>query len=863
MAEGKFIVSAQNKVKEGLDAAKKDLLGFQSAAEQVGKSTSALTDETKNLTKETGGLSSATSSLSGVFGGFVVTAGDVANAVKAIYQAAASTIEAFREQEKSVAQFSAAMSLSGKITKEQADGLRTYADEMEALTGVDGEAILSMEAFLASSGRNEAQIRKLINAAADYSAATGKDMRASVEELNKTFSGSEGRIGQLIPALKDLTDEQLKAGAGIDVVAAQYKGFAAKMSGIADVELKNFKLAYDDVLAKLGEEVWPAIQPAIENVTKFVREKLIPGIGNFFDVTVAIFENIPEVAKKTFQLVNDIIRLTFSWEGMSAILEALGENIINAFSSAFSVLPDMFLNIIGLMFNPITQLGLYIGDTLSKAFSGKLKEIKSPGEYLSSLFTMQVEAIGNIANDAIKIFTSRFNSTVSTAAKIGEIYKPEFVNYWADVMKIIQPTLTQLQATGTGATTGGSTRTGTVDNNAAAYAFDPKNFEVANVSATFRDDLSVALEPIIDAVTGGLAYRGQSSLVPEILGAGGASIFDQVWAQLLEELQAEFSTPAQRQAPEGYAPRDDFLDQIWPQILADLQGEFTTPQQRLAPNGMAPRDDFMDQVWGSILADLQAEFTTPARRQAPEGYAARDDFRQQLGLADDLRPGARAFANNGNGAVEQVAPTWLDKLGAVITPLVDKFGGMLKSVSAVAQILDPVTTILSAMFEVISPVLNELLTPIVGILNVIGSALGDMLVPILEALSPVIEALATAFVWLYNNVIVPVGNLIYSMMATVWNGIAAAINFLLGWLGVSLAYMDTQLEVLDKISLDDVKASGESTVSDSTSTTSASYASQSITVNIYQQGILIGDDGMATLARTVRDEIDYLAYKGR
>ena len=38
MAEGKFVISLQNKLAEGLDGAKRDLSSFESTTQQIGKS---------------------------------------------------------------------------------------------------------------------------------------------------------------------------------------------------------------------------------------------------------------------------------------------------------------------------------------------------------------------------------------------------------------------------------------------------------------------------------------------------------------------------------------------------------------------------------------------------------------------------------------------------------------------------------------------------------------------------------------------------------------------------------------------------------------------------------------------------------
>ena len=110
-------------------------------------------------------------------------------------------------------------------------------------------------------------------------------------------------------------------------------------------------------------------------------------------------------------------------------------------------------------------------------------------------------------------------------------------------------------------------------------------------------------------------------------------------------------------------------------------------------------------------------------------------------------------------------------------------GGMISSLSSVKAILSPFATILEGIMEVIGPVIDEVLAPLVGILKIIGNVIGSLLVPVIRLLTPIIEFIAQAFVWLYNKAIVPLANgfiwvinMIRIGFANVINGIIRAIN---------------------------------------------------------------------------------------
>lgn len=126
----------------------------------------------------------------------------------------------------------------------------------------------------------------------------------------------------------------------------------------------------------------------------------------------------------------------------------------------------------------------------------------------------------------------------------------------------------------------------------------------------------------------------------------------------------------------------------------------------------------------------------------------------------------------------------------------DSLGGIVKAVTSLAsvqQILNPLTTVVGAMMDVLGPVINDVLGPVVGMLKLLGETLGQILAPAIQLLTPIIEAVSKVFVFLYNSIIVPVGNAIIKAFNWVYNGIVSVLNWIikvvndaLGWLGVHL-----------------------------------------------------------------------------
>ena len=358
MAEGKFVISAQNKIAEGLNGAKNDLSNFGKETEKVSKS---------------------------IFDNFTVTFGDIANVISKVASTVGEFFSEYAEQEKAVRTFGAAVSQSAQLTEGASSRLKEYAGAMALKTGADDDAVLSMMSLLATSGRTEAQIRSIIAAAADMSTVTGKDLKTSVEDINKTFAGTSGRMGQFVLGLNDLTAEELAAGKGVDVIAAQYGGLADAMGTSASVALGNLSNTVDDVKAALGESLMPAVQPILEAFVAFLNDPLIPAIKGFAPIVKEVFANVQQFIKDIKPVIDPIFKWFSDWFTVTVgpNIKSLGDilkstlGVISGiltgdwkkvWDNAKKIVTDV-IDIIARAFKPIT-------DTIDKVIGGISKAIE-------------------------------------------------------------------------------------------------------------------------------------------------------------------------------------------------------------------------------------------------------------------------------------------------------------------------------------------------------------------------------------------------------------------------------------------------------------------------------------------------------
>jgi tape measure domain-containing protein len=216
--------------------------------------------------------------------------------------------------------------------------------------------------------------------------------------------------------------------------------------------------------------------------------------------------------------------------------------------------------------------------------------------------------------------------------------------------------------------------------------------------------------------------------------------------------------------------------------------------------------------------------------------------------------------------------------GSTISSFIGGLGGAITSLGSVQAILNPLTTIFAGMMEVLGPVIDTVLSPLVGILKILGQTIGKILTPVIQWLSPIIGYLGEVFIWLYNKILVPVGNGFITVfnaigigIATIVNGIISAINWALGWAGVNLNKVNVPgLDdgKLTAISTGDLTAAGSSYIGGGSgsgvSGSSTSVQSYNIEVHQVVQGNVIGDGGMAELGRFFVEAVEaYLGSGGR
>lgn len=205
-------------------------------------------NELKKKLSETSIASFATS-VTGLSKAFSLVTSGIKNAVSAISECS----DAYEKQANAETLLQTAVKNNPYLNEQSVLQLKEYASHLQSISTVGDEELLPFMAQLAAAGRTQTEIQDIMGAALDVSASGAMSLESAVKNLNKTFSGLSGELGESVPQIKQLTKEQLKNGDAVKILAEQYSGMAKSTAGSTG-GWKQFKNTLGDLQEMIGEK---------------------------------------------------------------------------------------------------------------------------------------------------------------------------------------------------------------------------------------------------------------------------------------------------------------------------------------------------------------------------------------------------------------------------------------------------------------------------------------------------------------------------------------------------------------------------------------------------------------------------------
>lgn len=247
-------------------------------------------------------------------------------------------IAASVRQEQAVSRTENSLRRIGQYSNQTSNELQAYASQIQAATRFGDEFILEQLAMAQGMGASVDQSKLAVSAATDLATALNMDLGSAVRNITKTLSGQKGELGELIPALRGLSAEQLKSGEGIKLISQLYQGFAKRDAQDFGAALDRNKNSLGDFLEGLGsfvtrselaKDIVNGLNVALDYYAKKLNQASKVEPPTVEQLNSEINENIKqiEVLKnklKTLPKYNDFQRKVMGYGGLedqSAIIE--------------------------------------------------------------------------------------------------------------------------------------------------------------------------------------------------------------------------------------------------------------------------------------------------------------------------------------------------------------------------------------------------------------------------------------------------------------------------------------------------------------------------------------------------------------
>lgn len=230
------------------------------------------------------GLANIGAAVSGVgvaFSGVTKAVNSVASGIKAVN-------DAYRVQIGAETQLQTASQNNPYLDGKSVKNLKAYASQLQSVSTFGDEELLPFIAQLASSGRTEQEIMDIMAASINVAASGTMSLESAVRNLNKTYGGLSGELGESIPQIKNLTTEQLKNGEAVKVIAGQYKGMA---ESVAQSTGSSQRLAntWGDFKEALGRNFAPAVDN-VNNSAQTLLTNVVDAMNKSVETKQAIIE---------------------------------------------------------------------------------------------------------------------------------------------------------------------------------------------------------------------------------------------------------------------------------------------------------------------------------------------------------------------------------------------------------------------------------------------------------------------------------------------------------------------------------------------------------------------------------------------
>ena len=353
------------------------------------------------------------------------------------------------EAEDSVNKLNTALKLSGDYSAKASQDFQNFASQIQATTKFTDDSVISNIALAKSYGLTNDKAKNLVKAATELATVQGIDLQSATQQLAKTYDGTAGKLNETIPALRNLTAAQLKAGAAADIINKQFGGAAESAGNTFSGALEKAKNSFGEILEKIGAVITQnpvlifLINSAAQAFNTFASyiEKNQQGIANFINNGIVLLVKAFAIVTESLSAVITLFRILnnalnsgvvfilkvvtglLSFESVGTVFAVFGKTIGKVLEGVLTLF-DVLLKLPGVG-SAIDELGgnsKGLLETINKLKDGTVKwtdELKSDSAangMQSILETFQT--ITEAQDNALSGIKNGLDSTTESAKKL-------------------------------------------------------------------------------------------------------------------------------------------------------------------------------------------------------------------------------------------------------------------------------------------------------------------------------------------------------------------------------------------------------------------------------------------------------------
>lgn len=858
MATAKVIIKGEDQLKGPLKQAGNELTQFGQIAQKVGKMIDTAS---------------------------VILA--IVAAVKELTQAVGACINEYKSQIEVDTKLNAVLKATNQQYKYSTKDIKDYASALQAQTRFADDAIESAAELLVATKKFDKEgLERTLDLSADLAEAMGTDITSAAQTLSKalqepgegltrlksigiTFTESEkNMITELRNAGKELEAQQVI----LDKVESAYGGVAKSIGSIDTSTLDKIKTVWSDIKENLGTAFQNALGPVFDWIYKTLRwlERLTSQVAERSNLNKYLSTGNVQALADNF--TEDFLNkeLTKRIEAKTTAYGTLSDNYyLNKYLEDFQMSLDEFLrlstdqrtNLILKLSNNDTTLANMVNQQ-AVAYDEANDELQTivkamEVQHQDILKSEQLAAIeaANAAADAVVEVT---NDILGKYGNLSETYQAQLLE---DKISAVQKQLEEESLDDFVRTCLEEILENLISQRKveeAAYERGSANFQGFKVNFD-PFGLNNAFSGLngYGGLPNGLRFTDSFSLLNGSSGilAGSdileldklfdkyASLSESYQIQLMEDNIARFS-----ELMETYVDEDSVIGTYMAEILENLRVQLA--QAKAAQKGSSSGSSSGGSGLGTTIHNIGEAIETLKKGAG----AVFDDLKSQAGEAGDL---ISRLASN----MTQFGPL----LGAIITALHYVIEGLMSEIKDILNEfvqwgLEPLRELGRMIGQIITPIFEEIMPSVIAsgkvLMNLFG-AIARLLTPIVEVLMKVIGPILTV---LADVIVSIVGTISWAI-----DWLAYAITWVLnkitfGWVEQT-ANPGALSEYVSNMMMD--PGAGYSGVNSTTGVNAAYSGVTNIYMNIYQNGTVVGEDGISQFAQIIRDELADLSYYSR